>query len=558
MRPPRYSSLSLAFAVYVLSTTWFFGQGVQSESPQTTRTIRGTVLNSVTHEPIGRALVSSPGGEFATLTDSEGHFEFNVGCGGSNVGKPVCPTVLMVRKPGFVEQHVGDSHRVVPGKELALTLAPEALIIGHVILPSSEAPDRIQVELYERRVQNGRGRWVLSRSTQTRSSGEFRFAELGDGSYKLLTRELLDRDPLTFNPRGPLFGYPPAYFPNATDFASAESIQLSPGKTFEAEIALAKHPYYPVKIPVVNAPPATGIRVNVSVQGHGGPGFALGYNMADQVITGSLPDGTYTIEASSFGQVGATGSMSITVRGGPVEGHRMTLVQNSSISVNVREQFTSNENSNTGSAVIVDSSPPRRTERSLRRYPNVYLEPADEVGENRGPWLRPSSRADDDTLVIDNVQPGRYWVQVNSSRGYTASVTANGIDLQHKPLVVPLAGSTAPIEITLRDDWAEIECTVEAIKAPDNTEQQSSSHVYFVPQPDSPGELRDLWVSGAGAVSAQIPPGLYRVLTLDSPLNDLEYYDAEAMRAYESKGQVIRLAPGQKERLRVQAPPDGE
>jgi len=555
MRPPRYSSLSLALAVYVLSTTWVFGQGVQSGSPQTAGTIRGTVLNSVTHEPIGRALVSSPGNEFATLTDSEGHFEFNVGCGEGSATRSACPSVLTARKPGFVERHVGYSHPVVPGKEVALTLAPEALIIGHVILPSSEAPDRIQVELYQRRVQNGHGRWVLSGSTQTRLSGEFRFAELGAGSYKLLTRELLDRDPLTFNPRGPLFGYPPACFPNATDFASAETIQLSPGKTFQAEIALAKHPYYPVKIPVVNAPPATGIRVNVSVQGRNGPGFALGYNIADQAISGSLPDGTYMIEASSFG---ATGSISITVRGGQVEGPRMTLVQNSAITVNVKEQFTSNETLNTGSAVIVHGSPPRRTVMGLRSYLNVHLEPADEFGENQGAWPRPPSEPDDDTLVIDNVQPGRYWVQVNSSRGYAASVTADGIDLQHKPLVVPLAGSIAPIEITLRDDWAEIECTIEAIKPPDNAEQQSSSHVYFVPQPDSPGELLDLWLSGAGPVSVQIPPGLYRVLTLESPLDDLEYHDAEAMREYESKGQVIRLAPGQNERLRVQAPPVGE
>jgi len=83
--------------------------------------------------------------------------------------------------------------------------------------------------------------------------------------------------------------------------------------------------------------------------------------------------------------------------------------------------------------------------------------------------------------------------------------------------------------------------------------QQSSTHVYLIPQPDSPGEFRDFWMSPSGEIaSIEVPPGLYRVLTFDDPQPDLEYHDAEAMRAYESKGQLIRLGAGQKEHLRVQ------
>ena len=38
--------------------------------------IRGVVINSVTHEPISRALVLSPDNSFATMTDDRGRFEF--------------------------------------------------------------------------------------------------------------------------------------------------------------------------------------------------------------------------------------------------------------------------------------------------------------------------------------------------------------------------------------------------------------------------------------------------------------------------------------------------
>lgn len=36
--------------------------------------VHGTVVNAVSHEPIGRALVHSTDNRFATLTNADGHF----------------------------------------------------------------------------------------------------------------------------------------------------------------------------------------------------------------------------------------------------------------------------------------------------------------------------------------------------------------------------------------------------------------------------------------------------------------------------------------------------
>src|ERR1700751_281343 len=49
-----------------------------AQTPQTKPTdrITGVVINSVTREPVARALIVSDGERFATLTDSSGHFEF--------------------------------------------------------------------------------------------------------------------------------------------------------------------------------------------------------------------------------------------------------------------------------------------------------------------------------------------------------------------------------------------------------------------------------------------------------------------------------------------------
>src|SRR5207302_8124331 len=78
--------------------------------------VRGTVLNSVTHEPVGRALVYSPDNRFATLTDARGRFEFKLRSNESakkngmaspeidarTISAPSRPSALMARKPGFL------------------------------------------------------------------------------------------------------------------------------------------------------------------------------------------------------------------------------------------------------------------------------------------------------------------------------------------------------------------------------------------------------------------------------------------------------------------------
>jgi len=550
--------------------------------------IRGLVINSVTHEPIGRALVYSPDNRFATMTNSEGRFEFKLvqpeaeegkenkpvpgdattmtQCVGgscttySSTGGQSRPTQLMARKPGFLNDPNGIQNlsQEPAGKELTISLTPEALVVGRVVLPSSEPSDEIQLEIYRRQVQDGRAHWIPAGSVSTRSNGEFRFAELSAGSYKLLTREQLDRDPLTFDPRGQQYGYPPVYFPNATDFAAAQTIQLTAGQIFQADISLVKHAYYPIKVPVANAAEnVRGLGIVVSAQGHRGPGYALGYNHRDQTIEGLLPDGNFTLEAASFGPNAASGQLNISVKGAAVEGPGMTLVPNGAISVNVQEEFTSSENTSSERVVIHRGGP--------RRNVYVRLEPADDFGQERGAGMRNASGPTDDSLAIEGVQPGRYWVRVDASRGFVASVTSGTTDLQHHLLAVGPGGSSSPIEITLRDSTAELDGTVEgmptasasqgtappAIQSARMAADGSFGHVYCVPLPDSSGEFKDIGVAPDGKFGPRdLSPGTYRVLAFNHR-EELEYRDPEAMRAYDAKGLLVRLVPGQKEHLQL-------
>jgi hypothetical protein len=546
-----------------------FSQGLRPDDRQST--VDGTVVNAVTREPIGRALVSSTDNRFAMLTDSDGHFEFplpkvnpNNATGVIFAGRPggVWYGIagngfwLTARKPGFLDDpYESRQGEAAPGSEITISLMPEALIRGRVSVSTTDAAAGVNVQIFSRQVQDGLLRWIPGVSVHTNSAGEFRFAELLPGTYRLVTHELMDNDPVASVPGGQLYGYPPVYYPGVTDFAAAATIQLTAGQTFQADLSLTRKPYYSVKIPVATGETNGGMNLQVSKLGHGGPGYSLGHNFPEQRIEGLLPNGNYVVEARTYGLNSATGIMSITVAGAPIEGPAMTLSRNGSISLEVKEEF---HDTKWRRSMSWNDGKHTFTVHGPRAYLQARVEAADDF-EQQGGSLRMPIGPNDDSLVIENLRPGRYWLRLNSSRGYVAAATMGGVDLLHEPLVVG-SGSSAPIEITMRDDTGEIEGTVADLAArqtmgPAFVTGLVTSHawVYIVPLPDSPGQFQQIAVSEDGRFNSQtMAPGGYRVLALKNQQPNLPYRDAEAMRAYETKGQVVHLAPGQKATLQVQ------
>ena len=524
--------------------------------------LRGIVINSVTREPIAHALVSSGDNRLAAFTDDQGRFEFPLPRMESNPKSPAegmafynVSAQLMARKPGFLDSGMNSSPpQSTAGDDITIALVPESLIVGRVNLPSSNQSDRITVQVYKRQVRDGRAFWAPGASATTRSNGEFRIANLMAGTYKIFTSELMDRDPITFDPRGQLYGYPPIYYPAAADFASASAITLEAGKTFQVELSPVLQPYYPVRIAVTNFPSQNGVDVSVALQGHKGPGYSLGYN--GEGIEGMLPNGVYTVEATlQQGQQTATGSVNITVKDGPLTQASMAVLPNGSIPVNITD-----EGSGQRSSALFRQGAFTREQKA-----EVFLQPAEDFDSGGFASLRPPRKRNDNDYVLENVRPGRYWLKVSPFRGYVASASAGSVDLLRQPLVVGLGGASLPIDIVLRDDGAAIEGTVDGMPAAPagalgptiairsgRLARAAGPYVYFIPLPDSAGRFTATWVSPQGTFQLQqLPPGAYRVLAFDRQQDQLEYQNAEAMSRYDDKGPVVRLGPGQTEHVRV-------
>jgi hypothetical protein len=555
-------ALSLCFAENFRTSA----QGIKSEK-EDSYTIRGTVVNSVTHAAIGRALVHSTDNRFARMTDDQGHFEFKVPLRESEQTRPSGPVAgssfssfrvvpqgattyssifFIARKPGYLPpENGGPGTQVELGdsSEITISLMPEALIIGHVNLPTNDGTDKIQVEIYRREVQDGRRHWVSAGRTQARANGEFRFANLRKGDYKLFTNELLDRDLLTFDPRGQLYGYPPLYFPGAADFEEASIIHLKAGELFPASLTPSRREYYPVKVNVMNAALGAGYNTTVGLQGHRGPGYSLGYNQNESSVQGMLPNGNYTLELVKFGENSATGKLNFSVNGAAAEGLSVMLVPSNSVEVRLNDERTKSTNAQPG----------------LLRNFGVRLVPREELGAANTVGIQPPKSPEDETLVFTNVSPGSYWVRAGETPwGYMAAVSSGVNDLLRQPLVVGFGAAAPPIEITIRDDGAQIDGNVENWRKEERPavihsfSRSGQAVVVLLPIADSTGQFRHTWISLNGDFNLpQVPPGDYRVIAFDHWPEDLEYENAEAMQKYHSKGQLLRVVAGQNEHLRL-------
>jgi hypothetical protein len=542
-------------------------------------TVHGVVLNRVTHAPVHRALVYTFDEKFATLTDDRGRFELKLpisqnqlgedmhhfASGDTQAAQKLANTGLSfsfsARKPGFADGS-GSFDAETTAEPVTIYLEPQGLIVGKVSASALTSVLRFHLLLFRREVRDGQERWEQAGTFSTWVNGEFRFRELSAGTYKLCSQEQLDRDLQPMAGNQELFGYPATFFPNAFDFSSAAVIRVAPGETVEANIAVTRKPYYNVKIPVANGA-ANRISVTVFPLAHPGPGFSLGYDASEQAIVGSMPDGTYTVSATAYGKPLAYGTTTLVVRGAAVDGPALNLLPTSSVAVHLSEFFKS------ARSAPEDQSDGNSLVHARRNNPQVILVPTEEFSSTR--TLVAQSGAEPDSLEIPDVVPGQYALQVSPRSGYLFSAVYGGVDVLHEPLLISL-GPGYPLELTLRDDGARIDGTMEdSANATDSRRYNNvppflrggvpsfrpPRFVYFVPTIGSSGQFR---ATGTGPDSTftveQLPPGEYLALIFASQHPELRFGGAEIVSQFASYGQIFQAAPEQKLRLTLKVVPD--
>jgi hypothetical protein len=552
--------------------------------------VRGTVVNRVTGEPISRALVYTLGNQYAMMTDDQGRFEFKFPVpkipqpGTVNTGSAVAVQSatsaritqyfsFAARKPGFLDGG-GPQNVAFAGtakRDVTIYLEPEGMIVGKVTPSDAESMPRFDLELYRQDFQGEEEHWEQAGRFTSWSKGEFRFWGLRPGTYKLVTREQLDRDirdVRAFGTNEQQFGFPATFYPGTSDFSTAGEIRIAAGQTVEANVSPPRRAYHAVRIPVAGGTLVGGANVLVYPLGHPGPGFSLGFDPGQEAIVGSLPDGSYTVSVSTAEPGGQYGTTNISIRGAPLNGPPLNLVNTSTVTVDVKQIFKSGQ-SVFGVAGGNDSANP--SERTVRVVSlQINLNPVDEFSSATQRSSQAQKDGEETTVEILDVIPGKYRLRATTGIGYVASVLCGGVDLLRQPLLVGLGGLGSPIEMTLRDDGAEVSGSMEEEGAADGIGSETSAfgvqgdptqqglaqkpprYVYFVPTRGSSGQFREVASDSSGSFSVvQLPPGEYLVLGFAGMQSELGSGRAEVVSRFAALGQVIQAAAEQKLQLRV-------
>ena len=567
--PSRFGGLSRSSFVILLCLILRTGLCAQDPAPgqSEVRQIHGVVVNGVTHRPVGRALVTSQDQRLAAMTDDEGRFTFdfrtpqgarpNADAAFTNLGQVrafyQAFVVLVARKPGYLPMMNPELVNLGDGKteeDLRLTLMPEAIIKGTVAASGAVAPHDITVNLLQRSVQDGLALWVQMQSKRTNGRGEFRFAELAAGDYRVTTQEWMENGAvLPVRGRGVL-GYAPVRYPEGVDTASA--LHVGAGETRQADLDLRAEPYTRVQIAVQGTAQGEPFSVEV-VRADGLAGFSLGMNAGSHMLEGFLPNGTYDVRLESYSQTPLTAAAVISVAGRPVEASIVAHPRGATPVV-VREEYTAAAAGQSNSGPGGPGAPGGAvTFGQQQQNRPIDLEMISVSDGGRAGLRMDAAGKREEGLAIDGARPGRYHLRVNPHRGYVASMTSGGTDLLHEDLVIGPEGVAAPIEITLRDDGATLSGMVTGLTAAGGGGILAQwPSLFCLPTGHDAAQVTAGSAGADGRFSIEnLAPGQYRVIAFRHREENLEYRNEDAMHRFDTKGVLVTLAAGQKAEIDV-------
>lgn len=546
----------LAIAL-LLSVLPGFAQETSDEPPAPDRkfTLSGTVVNSLTGEPIRRAMVEIfVGGEKGALTDAAGHFEFS--------GLPGGTTAVRAHKPGFFsEQDRGRGEFIEPplvsvgpeAQPVVVKLLPEGVIAGR-ILSEGEPVENIPVSLMTVRMREGRRQVEQRGNASSDEDGEFRIANLLPGTYYLVFGPSWRGNAPLGSKEVRESGYREIFYQSGESVESATPLVVGAGQRIVADVSVKLEPWYHIRGVVRNAEGFRAVNVFLLEAGERPRGRSTRFNPATGEFELRAPAGQYMLHATGYAEnaVAGVAYQPLTVKG---DAEGLSLVLNPPVTIPVTLQL--------------ESSGARKRENDVvfgRNGQGATIFLRNETSNSVAYAVRDDVKKPE-SLTLHNVEPGTYWADIRANgTWYVKSAQCGDVDLLREKLTV---GSSAPcpaIEVALRNDGA-------TLKVSATVEEGVAATVLLMPE-RAPHEARafrlvgggysegialaggynvfsDSTLPASGAASGSrseeftnLAPGDYRVLLLDDTA-ELEYTNPDAMTEYMSKGSHVTLEAGQ-------------
>src|SRR5208282_5370069 len=456
---------------------------------------------------------------------------------------------VKARKPGFLnEQELARGRAVrlalrdVPASGvLVLKLTPEGVIYGEVKNEAGEPVERVAVSAQRWLMADGRRRLLEFGNTTTDDEGKYRIAEVLPGTYQLsfgpenrsgavLVEQLRGRKTAEQ-------GYAREFYPGVADADSATAIEVRAGAQVHIAQSLKRQRLYEVAGVVRGAGPAGFVRFRLFNRGGDRLERAARFEPGSgQFKMSGIPAGTYVLDAWTA-DPNESGRMEVATESlhvnADVSGVVLTFGPGNSLTVQVRDEIPP-DGTNQARQVTVMLHP-----KGLEQYTPAVTAPT--VEGDGGAAGR-----------IEEVPPGTYTVEATPHvAGYVASLRSGNVDLLRDDLTVAPGSALAPIEVTLRNDGAQL-----SVAVTENGQAAAGGVVIY--SEEYPRRSLVLLTDATGAVSAaMLAPGRYQVVAVEDAL-DLEFRNPAAMEKYLARATGVTLTPGDKVSVQIELQKPGE
>ena len=509
-------------------------------------TVSGTVINAVSGEPVGKALVQLYGMQQRTMfSDGDGRFQFDGILAGRislNAQKPGYFGEQEVRRQGQLQVEVGPK-----SESVVLKLTPESVIAGKVTTATGIPLEHVPLSLTYLNVREGRRHWDSKGIANSAEDGRYRFANLPPGTYYVSTTPFTPQPETLFDsePQSKT-GYSGVYYPGVPDFNSAAPISLSAGQQAEANFTLNEVPSYSISGTISGYAP--GQYANVQLCDQSGSPLPFSYQFSPdngRIDFHGVPAGTYVLKASSqsASKQPVRGETRIHVAANTYN-VQLALSPWASITVSVRTESVAQASPGAAKFVRPVSQGPPLGVRLLPSQPGI----SESYPTLEGP---PGQQ----TLAFPNVEPGRYSVELMpQDPWYVQSAEYGQTNLLTDDLIVLADAPPSVIQVVLRNDVAILSGTVSprsgaaapatVVAIPERVPKASPKLGYYNPPADKNAEPAD------GFTINSLAPGDYLVFAFDHA-EGVEYANPDVLQNYISQATHVTLAPGQTSRVKL-------
>jgi hypothetical protein len=506
---------------------------VHSQIPQQPRyRIAGTVVDSVTKEPLARVSVSvlstPPNSHLlkTVLTDHDGHFSLP----GFAAGKYSLTASRVGYQPTYFDQHETYNSAIVTGEgqdteNLTFAITAMAALGISVTDDFGEPVSGARVVLVHRVLKGGMGvRLIPTAFDPTDSTGHWTIFQLVPGDYYVavsahpwyaLNNTTESGTPPVAHPANPALdvAYPTTYYDGTTTEAEATPITLAPGAHEHISIALHAVPALRITLPAPE--PSSG-------QPQPKPPQLL------PLIFGTpmeQPD-SLDVNTTESGGTEFTG-----VAPGPYEVHQGDPPRRAMLNLAASQDLSATTGSATAAARVAIKE---IANKPLPADTRVYLVWADSAHPRPAYYAEIEKNA----CTFDVVPPGLWSIYVDSNNKTLPIVSAA---VEGKPIpgnLLRVTDKPFNLELTLRDTPNRVEGL-----ATSNGKGKPGVMVVFVPQnPSAHTDIfrRDQSDSDGSFAFTAVIPGTYTVLAIENGWA-LEWRRPEVLARYLPGGVSVNI-----------------